>query len=173
MDEDERADRFILPVLSSGSISNTFVRIDIDNAISDARGNIRWASSGTDNATGKLLSLPIRLGVGMNGDIPNYWYIQSHSRLDWGRNINTLNGITLNLPIFASVLVDPDSLLNYSPIGSISGVYFVSMLNMQSGGTYEISYPDSSNLCQAFSVGKRRGVYGFDGISIKQIEASD
>lgn len=172
-DEDERADRFILPVLSSGSISNTFVRIDIDNAISDARGNIRWASSGTDNATGKLLSLPIRLGVGMNGDIPNYWYIQSHSRLDWGRNINTLNGITLNLPIFASVLVDPDSLLNYSPIGSISGVYFVSMLNMQSGGTYEISYPDSSNLCQAFSVGKRRGVYGFDGISIKQIEASD
>lgn len=171
--EDITADRFILPVLSSGETSNTFVRIDIDSAILGARGNIRWACSGSDNITGKLLSLPIRLGLGMNGDIPNYWYIQSHSRLDWGRNINTLNGITVNMPIFASVLVDPDSLENFAPIGSVSGVYFVSMLNMQTSGTYEISYPSSNSLCQAFSMGKRRGVYGFDGISIRQVELSD
>ena len=171
-DESITADSCILPVLSSGVTSNTFVRVDIDSAVLSSRGNIRWASSGTDNVTGKLLSLPIRVGTTSNGDIPNYWYLQSHSRLDWGRNINTLNGVTVNMPIFASVLVDPDVLMNYAPLGSVSGVYFVSMLNMQTRGTYEISYPNSNSLCQVFSMGKRRGAYGFDGISIRQIDSA-
>lgn len=158
----------ILPVLSSGSISNTFLRIDIDEAPTDKRGNIYWASSGTDNITGKPLALPIRVGSSTNGQIPNYKYMQSASSLDWGRNVNTLNCITINMPIYMAVRVDPDTLDNYAAVGYASGVSFVSMLNMQTAGTYEISYPTSGDLCQVFPMSRRRGQYGFDGISIRQ-----
>lgn len=168
----EVKDDDILPVLSSGRISNTFLRIDIDDAPRESRGYIRWACSGTDNVTGKPMSLPIRdpRGQSGNGRIPHYGYLQSQSRLDWGRNINTLNCITLNMPIFMAVQVDPDALKNYAGAGQVSGVYFVSMLNMQSSFCYEMSYPRSNDLCQVFSQSMRRGRFGFDGISIRQLE---
>lgn len=162
------SDQYILPVLSSGTASNTFLRIDIDEAPTEIRGEILWACSGTANETGKKLSLPIRTADGMNGKIPNYWWLQSHGRLDWGRNINTLNCITIDMPIFAAVIVDPDVLDNYAAVGSISGIYCISTLNMQTAGVYERSYPRSNDLCQIFPHGKRRGKYGFDGISIQQ-----
>lgn len=165
-------DYSVYPILSSGKESNTFLRIDIDNATSDSRGNIYWASSGEDNITGKKLSLPIRTGNGTipygNGEIPHFYYLQSHSRLDSGRNVNTLNCITLNLPIFMAVCVDPDDLQNYAAVGEVRGVYFISMFNLQTSSVYTINRPDSTESCQGFSVGRRRGNYGFDGISILQ-----
>lgn len=165
-------DSNIYPILSSGKDTNTFLRIDIDNAPSDSRGNIRWASSGEDNITGKKLSLTIRTGNGTipygNGEIPHFYYLQSHSRLDSGRNVNTLNCITLNLPIFMAVSVDPDDLQNYAAVGEVRGVYFISMFNLQTSSVYTINRPDSTESCQGFSVGRRRGHYGFDGISILQ-----
>lgn len=162
------ADQYILPVLSSGQQSNTFLRIDIDGAPTEERGEILWAASGIDNMTGKKLSMPIRTGQNMNGKIPNYLWLQSRNRLDWGRNINTLNGITIDMPIFAAVLVDPDALDNYAAVGDVTGVYCISTLNTQTSCTYERSYPTSGQMCQVFPHGKRRGHYGFDGISIKQ-----
>jgi len=169
-DEDE-SDEAILPVLSSGQYSNTFLRIDIDEAPTDARGNIYWASSGNDNITGKRLSLPIRVkGQAQNGKIPHYLYLQSKERLDWGRDINTLNCITINMPIYFSVCVDPDAMDLYAPAGAANGIYFISTLNMQTSHTYEIQYPESNILCEIFPMGKRRGYYGFDGISIYQEE---
>lgn len=169
-DDGDTSDSVIYPVFSSGTHSNTFLRIDIDDAPKDARGNIYWASSGTDIATGKPLSLPIRVAGGGNGEIPHYYFLQSHSRLDSGKNVNTLNCITLNLPVYMAVRVDPDVLNNYAAVGSVIGVYFISTLNVQTGSIYEINYPKSNDTCQAFSVGKRRGTYGFDGISIKQTD---
>ena len=167
-DEDE-SDSAILPVLSSGQYSNTFLRIDIDEAPSDKRGNIYWASSGADNITGKKLSLPIRVkGQSQNGKIPHYLYLQSQGRLDWGRDINTLNCITINMPIYFSVCIDPDAMDLYAPAGAANGIYFISTLNMQTSHTYEIQYPESNILCEIFPMGKRRGHYGFDGISIYQ-----
>ena len=169
-DEDE-SDSAILPVLSSGQYSNTFLRIDIDEAPSDKRGNIYWASSGADNITGKKLSLPIRVkGQSQNGKIPHYLYLQSQGRLDWGRDINTLNCITINMPIYFSVCVDPDAMNLYAPAGAANGIYFISTLNMQTSHIYEIQYPESNILCEIFPMGKRRGYYGFDGISIYQEE---
>ena len=167
-DKDE-SDEAILPVLSSGEYSNTFLRIDIDDAPTDARGNIYWASSGNDNITGKRLSLPIRVkGQAQNGKIPHYLYLQSQERLDWGRDINTLNCITINMPIYFSVCVDPDAMNLYAPAGAANGIYFISTLNVQTAHVYEIQYPDSNILCETFPMGKRRGYYGFDGISIYQ-----
>lgn len=165
------ADQHILPLFGSTvGDSNTFLRIDIDDAPSEERGNILWASGGSNNETGKRLSLPIRTASSdsTNGKVPNYYWLQSKDRLDWGKNINTLNCITVNLPLFVAVIVDPDALENYASVGTISGVYYVSTLNMQTACTYEMSYPKSGDLVQVFPMGKRRGYYGFDGISIKQ-----
>lgn len=160
--------RYTLPVLSSGTISNTFLRMDIDNAPTPVRGEVLWACSGTDNITGKPMSLPIRTGAGMNGVIPHYWELQSHGSLDWGRNVNTLNGITLDMPLYVCVRRDPDARQEYACAGVISGIWYVCLLNTQSSGVYERSYPRSNDLCQVFSMSRRRGIYGFDGISIKQ-----
>lgn len=172
-DEDafyEIKDSGILPILSSGSVSNTFLRIDIDDAPKESRGYIRWASSGTDNVTGKPMSMPVRVSGGGNGLIPHYANMQSQNKLDWGRNINTLNCITLNMPNYMAVRVDPDVLNNYAACGQVTGVYYVSMLNMQTSYLYEMSYPKSNDLCEVFSYSMRRGRYGFDGISIRQVE---
>lgn len=172
-DEDafyEIKDSGILPILSSGSVSNTFLRIDIDDAPKESRGYIRWASSGTDNITGKPLSMPVRVSGGGNGLIPHYANMQSQNKLDWGRNINTLNCITLNMPNYMAVRVDPDVLDNYAACGQVTGIYYVSMLNMQTSYLYEMSYPRSQDLCEVFSYSMRRGRFGFDGISIRQLE---
>ena len=172
-DEDafyEIKDSGILPILSSGSVSNTFLRIDIDDAPKESRGYIRWASSGTDNVTGKPMSMPVRVYGGGNGLIPHYANMQSQNKLDWGRNINTLNCITLNMPNYMAVRVDPDVLDNYAACGQVTGVYYVSMLNMQTSYLYEMSYPRSQDLCEVFSYSMRRGRFGFDGISIRQLE---
>ena len=172
-DEDafyEIKDSGILPILSSGSVSNTFLRIDIDDAPKESRGYIRWASSGTDNVTGKPMSMPVRVSGGGNGLIPHYANMQSQNKLDWGRNINTLNCITLNMPNYMAVRVDPDVLNNYAACGQVTGIYYVSMLNMQTSYLYEMSYPRSQDLCEVFSYSMRRGRFGFDGISIRQLE---
>lgn len=167
-EHDKSADEVILPILSSGEVSNTFLRINIDEAPKATRGTILWASSGSDNMTGKQLSTPIRVKNKGNGEIPHYGYLQSQDRLDWGKNINTLNCITIDMPIYLAVCVDPDILQNYAAVGTVSGVSFVSMLNLQTGFTYNRAFPDSAKLDQVFSVGKRRGTYGFDGIAINQ-----
>lgn len=162
-------DSRILPIVSSGDISNTFLRMDINEAPEAARGNIWWASSGTDNPTGKKLSLPYRVTDNANGKIVSYRYLQSTSRLDSGKNVNTLNCLTVDMPIFASVLIDPDVLDQYAGAGDISGLYFVSLYNMQTTGTYERNYPSSNVRNQVFPIaGRRRGNYGFDGIAIAQ-----
>ena len=177
-ERDVNSDKYIRPILSSGMESNTFLRINIDNAPAVVRGKILWASSGIDNLTGKPLSLPVRLldvhdpddtnYIGTNGVIPNYYYLQSKSRLDWGRNINTLNCLTIDMPLYMAVQVDPDARHWYAAAGTVSGLYYVSTLNMQTGGIYERDYPESGIQSQVFPYGKRRGYYGFDGFSIKQ-----
>ena len=182
-DHDKISDLVILPVMSSGDISNTFLRINVDGAPSDERHNVYWASSGIDNLTGKKLSLPIRFGENANGNgnIPNYRVLQSaydydmtvnpkeriHS-LDWGRNVNTLNCLSINYPLYWSVIRDPDAMSLYSAVGQSTGIYFVNTLNMQTGYVYKLNYPSFTDNCQIFSVGHRRGVYGYDGISLKQ-----
>lgn len=162
-------DSMILPICSSSDTSNSFLRIDIGDAPSNIRGNIYWASSGVDNPTGKKMSLPIRTGENMNGRIMSYYYMQSTSRLDSGKNVSTLNCLTIDMPMFVCVLVDPDVLDQYGGAGDISGLYFVSLFNMQTSGVYERNYPSSGVTNQVFPIaGRRRGNYGFDGIAIAQ-----
>lgn len=173
VDDDKISDRWTLPVMSSSALTNTYLRIDVDEAPLDIRGNIIWASSGHDNITGKSLALPVRNNETDGAKIPSYYFMQSKDRLDWGRNINTLNGITVDMPMFFAVKTDPEELNLYAAVGQATGIYFISMLNMQTTGTYERSYPKSGVLNQVFPMGRRRGNYGFDGIGIAQEETVD
>ena len=162
------ADGEIGVVLGNGNRTpHTFLRIDIDDA---PDRKILWACDIDDNeeGTGKHLALPIRRGSDSNPKIPHYGYLQSQGYLDFGSNHNTLNNITINMPIYMAVKVDPDVLGNYAAVGFVSGVYFISSGSTQTTGVYEIDYPESGTMCQVFSLTSRRGKFGFDALSIKQ-----
>lgn len=165
------------PLFSTDSVSTSFLRIDMGDA--PTRGDIGWASSGSNDTTaitcytGKQLALPIRTAQSIGSatwipQIPNYRYLQSQSTTDSGDNCNTLNCITIDLPLYAAVIVDPDDLHEFAPVGIISGVACISMYNMAEGETYEISYPSSGVLHQVFPHTRNGGVFGYDGISLVQ-----
>lgn len=153
-------------ILGNGNtLPHTFLRIDIDSAPSR---DILWACDvDSTEGTGKHLALPLKIGS-KTPAIPNYGNMQSTSSLDCGSNCNTLNSITVNMPLYMAVKVDPDILGNYASVGYVNGVYFISSYNIQATETYEIDYPKSGELCQVFPLTCRRGKFGYDALSVKQ-----
>lgn len=172
----ELPEAYTLPVFCQGSKGGTYLQIDIDEAPSDFRGNIHWASSFIDKSigTGKQLAVPVR-NSDSGANIPNYYYMQSKDRLDWGKNNNLLNCITVDLPIYFAVCVDPDVVQDYACCGHCYGLSYISLLNFQTGETYHIDKYNSENLEQVFTMDKRRGWYGFDGFGVDQeiVESTD
>ena len=172
----ELPEAYTLPVFCQGSKGGTYLQIDIDEAPSDFRGNIHWASSFIDKSigTGKQLAVPVR-NSDSGANIPNYYYIQSKDRLDWGKNNNLLNCITVDLPIYFAVCVDPDVVQDYACCGYCYGLSYISLLNFQTGETYHIDKYNSESLEQVFTMDKRRGWYGFDGFGVNQeiVESTD
>lgn len=165
----ELPEAYTLPVFCQGSKGGTYLQIDIDEAPSDFRGNIHWASSFIDKSlgTGKQLAVPVR-NSDDGANIPNYYYMQSKDRLDWGKNNNLLNCITVDLPIYFAVCVDPDVIQDYACCGYCYGLSYISLLNFQTGETYHIDKYNSESLEQVFTMDKRRGWYGFDGFGVDQ-----
>ena len=165
----ELREAYTLPVFCQGSKGGTYLQIDIDEAPSDFRGNIHWASSFIDKSigTGKQLAVPVR-NADSGTNIPNYYYMQSKDRLDWGKNNNLLNCITVDLPIYFAVCVDPDVVQDYACCGYCYGLSYISLLNFQTGETYHIDKYNSESLEQVFTMDKRRGWYGFDGFGVDQ-----
>lgn len=172
----ELHEAYTLPVFCQGSKGGTYLQIDIDEAPSDFRGNIHWASSFIDKSigTGKQLAVPVR-NSDSGANIPNYYYMQSKDRLDWGKNNNLLNCITVDLPIYFAVCVDPDVVQDYACCGHCYGLSYISLLNFQTGETYHIDKYNSESLEQVFTMDKRRGWYGFDGFGVDQeiVESTD
>ena len=165
----ELPEAYTLPVFCQGSKGGTYLQIDIDEAPSDSRGNIHWASSFIDKSigTGKQLAVPVR-NADNGANIPNYYYMQSKDRLDWGKNNNLLNCITVDLPIYFAVCVDPDVIQDYACCGYCYGLSYISLLNFQTGEAYHIDKYNSESLEQVFTMDKRRGWYGFDGFGVDQ-----
>ena len=172
----ELHEAYTLPVFCQGSKGGTYLQIDIDEAPSDFRGNIHWASSFIDKSisTGKQLAVPVR-NSDSGANVPNYYYMQSKDRLDWGKNNNLLNCITVDLPIYFAVCVDPDVVQDYACCGHCYGLSYISLLNFQTGETYHIDKYNSESLEQVFTMDKRRGWYGFDGFGVDQeiVESTD
>jgi hypothetical protein len=151
---------------------NTYLRANID-AAPLRTPEVLWAGSGAIGGvgyTGKRIGLPIvhNAALAIAPKIPHYGYLQSQSADDTGRNVNTLNCISVNLPIAVYVLRDPDGLENYSQCGYVPGVYCISTRNVAPGSLYNVDYPASGNIYQAFPQTSRGGVLGYDGISVKQ-----
>ncbi len=168
------------PIFSMTTEANTFLRMDID-AAPIRLPSVLWASAGKNSIasfancyTGKQLGLPVKTSEVKasvwNANVPDYTKLQSKSSTDTGVNVNTLNCITVNMNLVAYVIRDPDGLRNFSPVGYVPGIYFISMRNVAPAQTYEISYPKSGYLHQVFPYTRRRGIYGMDGFSLQQEE---
>lgn len=157
--------------------ASTFLRCDID-AAPLRLPEVLWASGGQNTGgaangwTGKMLALP---SMNLNclketwlPKVPHYGYLQSQDSTDTGRNVNTLNCISVNLPLALYVQRDPDALMNFSQCGYVPGVYFISTRNVAPAQTYKVNYPTSDTEYQAFPQTRRGGVMGYDGIAILQ-----
>lgn len=162
-DDEPLSDKYTRPVFGSSDMSTTFLRIYNKNKVEKG---IFWASSGTDNLTGASILSSIRTPT-IDGErskiIPSYYHMQSTDRLDWGKNFSSVSGMTLRLFIYISF---KDS-SGYRPVGDILNVNFVSLWNMQTAGIYNFYYPHITTRDNVFPFGKRRGIMGFDGISIR------
>ncbi|AJQ26926.1 hypothetical protein [Pelosinus fermentans] len=152
--------------------ANTFLRANID-AAPLRTPEVLWAGCAPAAGfgyTGKRIALSVvnRNALTTVPKIPHYGYLQSQSATDYGRNVNTLNCISVNLPIAVYVLRDPDGLENYSQCGYIPGVYCISTRNVAPGSIYSVDYPSSGVNYQALPQTKRGGTLGYDGLAIKQ-----
>lgn len=153
---------------------STYLRIDVDAA--PLRDNpVLWAAAGPatgTGCTGKILASTVvnidTVNASYFPKVPHYGYLESQRADDYGRNVNTLNCISVNLPIMFFVQRDPDSLMNFSQVGDVPGVYEISTRNVAPASCYENSYPKSGNRHQVFPHIKRGVQFGYDGISVKQ-----
>ena len=109
--------------------------------------NLRfWACAGHaggECGTGKILATPVTnlncLNAAWFPKASYYAYLQSQSAEDYGRNVNILNCISVNLPIALFIQRGPDVLMNFSQVGYVPAVYAISMRNVTPGSCYEIS----------------------------------
>ena len=165
----KKSDKYIYPLLGSAKETNTFLRINLLKEKGSTEDPIPWASSGADNITGKQLIMPIRTDdTATIAQIPHYNNMQSKWTNDGGKNENTLNNMTVNIPIYTAILDNPEGANPYAGTGEVIGVYFISLLNIATASVYKHMYPRDEPMCQVFPMGRRRGYYGFDGISIEQ-----
>lgn len=159
-------------LFASASVPSFMVQGEVDSAPTLAKP-VLWWSAGPESGsmgTGKILASTIlnHNYLGSMPKIPHYGYLQSQNATDYGRNVNTLNCISVNLPIAMFVQRDPNPLMNFSMIGYVPNVYAISMRNVAPDKMYEINYPKSGNLHQVFPHTIRGGSHGYDGISIIQ-----
>ena len=164
-DDEELSDKYTRPLFGSSDKSTTFMRVY--NKEMEKRG-IFWASSGTDKLTGSSILLPVRtpqLNTNTKEVIPSYEYLQADSPLSWGNNFTAVSGLTLRLTLY--VCYKDETAGGYRPVGNILNAHYVSLWNMQTAGIYNFSYPFVTTKDQVFPFGRRRGIMGFDGVSIR------
>ena len=87
---------------------------------------------------------------------PNYVDINSHNMLNRGKSVNTLNSISLVMPMFYTVLRDPQCLNEFSYIGSTNKINYINMYNISSGKELRSDYPVDGSKYYCYNIGKRR-----------------
>ena len=130
--------------------------------------SIFCASIGTDKLTASSILLPVRtpqLNTNTKEVIPSYEYLQADSPLSWGNNFTAVSGLTLRLTLY--VCYKDETAGGCRPVGNILNAHYVSLWNMQTAGIYNFSYPFVTTKDQVFPFGRRRGIMGFDGVSIR------
>lgn len=105
------------------------------------------------------------------GTLPTYKYLMSRTLTEKGRNVNTLNSISLILPMYFYVKRDPNELNIYSLYGYSNVINYVNMYNMFTDTMKESNYPIDKTKYNCFQIGRRRQAYGdvgYNGIAFKQ-----
>ena len=168
----EEVDNTSNEMFASADTPSLLVQGEVDSAPTLDKPVLWWSAGpeGGNMGTGKILASTVLNHEYLDSmpKIPHYGYLQSQNSTDYGRNINTLNCISVNLPIALFVQRDPNPLMNFSMVGYIPNVYSISMRNVAPDKMYEINYPKSGNLHQVFPHTIRGGKRGYDGISIIQ-----
>lgn len=103
--------------------------------------------------------------------LPTYWPLYSKSVAEMGHDINTLNGITLVMPMYFMVKRDPQQLDNYSCVGISNVIRYVNMYNMATNHIKNGNYPVEVHKYNCFQTGIRRnmfGLLGYNGIAFRQ-----
>ena len=170
-------------LFSMTTCAATFLRADIDAAPLRSP-SVLWASAVKNDAadiscayTGKQLALPVKTkdvladeNKGWNAYILDYSLLQSKDTTDTGCNVNTLNCITMNMNLVAYALRDPDGLRNFSPLGYVPGVYFISMRNVARDSSTRSATRSRVRCirCSRIQGGADCTVYGMNGFSIQQ-----
>lgn len=160
-----------------------FVRLDLDDYPTQL---MFWASNvSLELANNKFISMYSTYSD-KEINLPTYRYIISNSVLDPGRAINQLNGISMVLPTDIMVKRQPVVLNNYSSIGYMDYVSYVSMYNCSSGSMNDVEWPSDENTGQyeCLAVYRRRmttayinllswerirpGFSGYNGFAVRQ-----
>ena len=144
------------------------MRVTIDESPSIPRDKTVWA---TDNDFTKLALVASIVTPERNKKLPTYNVLASEKinlpTHDW----NTLNCISLCLPIIFYVIRDPQILDLYSVVGSTNVINFVDMYNMSSGRLMNADYPVEKSKYQCFTIYTRRNLQcmiGYSGLAFLQ-----
>ena len=103
--------------------------------------------------------------------LPTYWPMYCRTIIDTGKDVNTLNGITLALPMYFMVMRDPIDLKLYSCVGVSEPLRYINMYNMSTNHMKNGNYPIETNKYNCFQTGIRRnmmGLLGYNGIAFRQ-----
>lgn len=170
-----------MPRLTYNNNYDIVVRTYIDNA--EARLMHYTSNLNSDLFTKCYLSLSTD-----DIELPTYKNIISKSVVDQGRSVNTLNGISLVMPIYIMAKRDPSALTKYSSIGTTEFISYVNMLHLSSGSIHPIEFSLTNVLgdYQSFALYRRRmdnhnlniepnrtqrlGFNGYNGLAVRQFE---
>ena len=103
--------------------------------------------------------------------LPTYWPLYCKSITEMGHDVNTLNGITLLMPMYFMVKRDPQALDGYSCVGISNVIRYVNMYNMATNHIKNGNYPVEVHKYNCFQTGIRRnmfGLLGYNGIAFRQ-----
>lgn len=107
-----------------------------------------------------------KMGVGNDILLPRYEPIIAHDSIEEGHTVNTLNNISLIMPLWFMVMRDPIELKTFSAIAKSDIINFVDMFNMDTDKLKNGTFPTIENYeYDCFQMGNRRAMYGMKGYS--------
>lgn len=116
--------------------------------------------------------IPLKVSNSLEeGTLPTYKYLMSRGLTEKGRTVNTLNNISLILPIYFYIKRDPEMANIYSFYGYTDTVNYVNMYNMFTNTLKESNYPIDKAEYNCFQTGRRRQAYGdvgYNGVAFRQ-----
>ena len=175
----------VVPDANRTNRLDIFMRIDMDNAPNRKKNDVVEANPKCNMPLvyrNKLWAITIDIDYYIpmvcsitysTKSLPKYESLISHDYLEKGHIVNTLNNISLLMPLWFMVHRDPEELNSYSAVSRNDVINLVSMYNICSGRIENGTFPVKEHKYQCFQMGNRRamfGMKGYNGLAFKQSE---